>query len=69
VRRKLREIEKSVGYGRTDPLPVVSIVALPPMTDEKQQFRTHDCTVITAQSEFSSGVLAPFLSLLKPGGG
>jgi hypothetical protein len=69
VRRKLREIEKSVGYGRTDPLPVVSIVALPPMTDEKQQFRTHDCAVITAQSEFSSGVLAPFISLLKPGGG
>jgi hypothetical protein len=69
VRRKLREIEKSVGYGRTDPLPVVSIVSLPPVTDEKQQFRTHDCPVITAASEFSSEVLAPFLSLLKPGGG
>ena len=69
VRRKLREIQKSVGYGRTDPLAATAIVALPPMTDEKQQFRTHDCTVITGQTEFSSGVLAPFLSLLKPGGG
>jgi Domain of unknown function (DUF4062) len=67
VRRKVREIQKSVGYGRTDPLPATAIVALPPMTDEKQQFRTHDCTVIMAPSEFSPGVLAPFLSLL-PGG-
>ena len=51
VRRKLREIQKSVGYGRTDPLPATSIVAMPPMTDEKQQFRTHDCTVINAPGE------------------
>jgi hypothetical protein len=69
VRRKLREIQKSVGYGRTDPLPVTSIVSMPPMTDEKQQFRTHDCTVIAAQSEFSAAALAPFLTLVKPGGG
>jgi hypothetical protein len=58
-----------VGYGRTDPLPVTSIVSMPPMTDEKQQFRTHDCTVIAAQSEFSAAALAPFLTLVKPGGG
>jgi hypothetical protein len=69
VRRKLREIQKSVGYGRTGPLPVTSIVSMPPMTDEKQQFRTHDCTVIAAQSEFSAAALAPFLTLVKPGGG
>lgn len=69
VRRKLREIQKSVGYGRTDPLPVTSIVSMPPMTDEKQQFRTHDCTVIAAQSEFNPAGLTPFLTLMKPEGG
>jgi hypothetical protein len=69
VRRKLREIQKSVGYGRTDPLPATSIVSMPPVTDEKQQFRTHDCTVISAQGEFNAAGLAPFLALLRPGGG
>ena len=69
VRRKLREIQKSVGYGRTDPLPATSIVSMPPVTEEKQQFRTHDCTVINAQGEFNAAGLAPFLALLRPGGG
>ena len=69
VRRKLREIQKSVGYGRTDPLPATSIVAMPPVTDEKQQFRTHDCTVINAPGEFNAAGLAPFLAVLRPGGG
>jgi hypothetical protein len=69
VRRKVREIQKSVGYGRTDPLPATAILSIPPATDEKQQFRTHDCTVMTAGAEFNADVLAPFLSLMKPGGG
>lgn len=68
VRRKLREIQKSVGYGRTDPLPVTSILMLPPATEEKQQFRTHDCSVIAAGAEFNVGLMEPFLKLLKDGG-
>jgi hypothetical protein len=69
VRRKLREIQKSVGYGRTDPLPTVAIVCIPPVSDEKQQFRTHDAMVIAQQGQFTSDGLAPFLSRLKPAGG
>jgi hypothetical protein len=69
VRRKLREIQKSVGYGRTDPLPEVAILCIPPQTDEKQRFRTHEATVITQPGEFAPQVLTPFLSSLKSGGG
>ncbi len=69
VRRKVREIQKSLGYGRTDPLPVTGILSIPPMTDEKQEFRTHDCPVMMAGTEFSEGVLAPFISLMEPAGG
>jgi hypothetical protein len=38
------------------------------MTDEKQEFRTHDCPVMMAGTEFSEGVLAPFISLMRPAG-
>jgi len=69
VRRKLREIQKSVGYGRTDPLPEVAILCVPPQTDEKQRFRTHEATVITQLGEFAAEVLTPFLSSMKSGGG
>jgi Domain of unknown function (DUF4062) len=69
VRRKLREIQKSVGYGRTEPLPAVAILCVPPQTDEKQHFRTHEATVIAQPNEFSAEALTPFLSSLKSGGG
>ena len=69
VRRKLREIQKSVGYGRTAALPAVAILCIPPQSDEKQHFRTHEATVITQPSEFSAEALAPFLSSMKSGGG
>jgi hypothetical protein len=69
VRRKLREIEKSVGYGRTAPLPAVAILCVPPQSDEKQHFRTHEATVITQTDQFTPEVLAPFLSSMKSGGG
>lgn len=69
VRRKLREIQKSVGYGRTEPLPAVAILCIPPQSDEKQHFRTHEVTVITQPSEFAAEVMAPFLSCMKSGGG
>src|SRR5262249_25939586 len=46
LRRKLREIQKSAGYGRTKPAPLVGIWLLPPSTAEKQTFRTHEAMVI-----------------------
>ena len=65
VRRKLREIQKSVGYGRTGPLPEIAISCLSPMTDEKQRFRIHNTPVINHMNEFSADLLIPFVSRLR----
>jgi hypothetical protein len=46
LRRKLREVQKSAGYGRTGPQPPVGIVLIPPRTSEKDQFRTQDALLI-----------------------
>jgi hypothetical protein len=65
LRRKLREIQKSAGYGRTKPMPAVAILLIPPATSEKERFRTHDAMVIAQLSGFSPDPLQPFISLLK----
>jgi hypothetical protein len=65
LRRKLREIQKSAGYGRTKPMPAVAILLIPPATPEKERFRTHDAMVIAQLSGFSPDPLQPFISLLK----
>jgi hypothetical protein len=40
LRRKLRELQKSPGYGRTKPIPIVAISLIPPRTSDKERFRT-----------------------------
>jgi hypothetical protein len=65
LRRKLREIQKSAGYGRTKPMPALAISLIPPATPEKERFRTHDAMVIPQLSGFSPDPLQPFISLLK----
>ncbi|HEY6375242.1 MAG TPA: hypothetical protein VIX90_06925 [Edaphobacter sp.] len=65
VRRKLREVQKSVGYGRTGPLPAITISCVGVKTAEKERFRTHDALVIFQMDDFSSDSLLPFLSRLK----
>jgi len=62
VRRKLREVQKSVGYGRTAPLPSVSICCLGGQTGEKERFRTHEAPVIFQHGDFSADCLRPFIS-------
>jgi hypothetical protein len=66
VRRKLREVQKSVGYGRTAPLPVVTISCVGAKTSEKERFRTHEAPVILQMDEFSLDSLQPFISHLQP---
>lgn len=66
VRRKLREVQKSVGYGRTGPLPVIAISCVGAKTAEKDRFRTHEAPVIFQMDCFSSESLLPFTSRLKP---
>jgi hypothetical protein len=65
LRRKLRELQKSAGYGRTKPLPAVAISLLPPKTAEKASFGTHEATVIPQWEGFSPDPLLPFISRLK----
>jgi hypothetical protein len=65
VRRKLREVQKSVGYGRTDPLPVVNICCVGTTTGEKERFRTHEAPVVHQVGDFSSEALLPFISRMR----
>lgn len=67
LRRKLAEIQKSAGYGRTKSLPQVAICLIPPETPEKVQFRTHHALVVPQWQGFSPGPLQPFVSAVKAG--
>jgi hypothetical protein len=64
LRRKLRELQKSRGYGRIKPPPVVGISLIPPKTAEKESFRTHEAIVIPQFEGFSSDPLGQFISRL-----
>jgi hypothetical protein len=66
LRRKLRELQKSPGYGRTKRVPVIAITLVPPKTADKEQFRTHEAMVIPQFDGFSPDPLRPFVSRLKP---
>jgi hypothetical protein len=65
LRRKLREVQKSAGYGRTKPMPIVAIWLVPPKTADKETFRTHEAMVIQQMDAVSPESLAPFISRLK----
>jgi len=65
LRRKLREVQKSPGYGRTKPAPVVGISLAPPKTVDKERFRTHEAMVIPQFEGFSPDPLRQFVSSLQ----
>jgi hypothetical protein len=65
VRRKLRELQKSAGYGRIKPIRAVAISLLAPMTEEKERFRTHEAIVIRQLGGFAPDPLLPFISQLQ----
>jgi len=65
VRRKLHEVEKAPGYGRTKPTPVTGIVIAPPRTAEKENFRTHEAIVIPQFDGLSADQLKEFIVSLK----
>ena len=61
VRRKLREIQKSPGYGRTKPLPVTAVCLLGPPSPEKDRFRTHEAMVMPQWEGYERGPLEAFI--------
>jgi hypothetical protein len=65
LRRKLRELQKSPGYGRSKPVPTVAISLVPPRTSDKERFRTHEALVIPQWDGFSPEPLQPFISRLQ----
>jgi hypothetical protein len=65
LRRKLRELQKSPGYGRSKPMPTVAISLVPPRTPDKERFRTHEAMVIPQWDGFSPEPLQPLISSLK----
>ena len=65
LRRKLTDIQKSPGYGRTKALPDVGICLIPPNTPTKASFKTHYATVIPQFDGCTSEPLAPFVEALK----
>lgn len=66
LRRKLKEVQKSAGYGRTKPAPPVAICLVSPRTPDKERFRTHEAMVIPQWDGVSLETLRPFVSRLKP---
>ena len=67
LRRKLREIQKSPGYGRTKRAPLVWVAQIAPHTPEKDRFRTHEATVVAQWDGVALDSLRPFVAQLKAG--
>jgi len=65
VKRKLAELQKSAGYGRTKPRAEVAICLIPPLTAEKARFRSHQALVIPQWDGPSPDLLESFVSALK----
>jgi hypothetical protein len=68
LRRKLREVQKSAGYGRTKSAPVVGICLIAPRTPDKERFRTHEAMVVPQWDGLLLAALEPFTTCLKGGG-
>ena len=65
LHRKLREVRKSAGLGRTEALKANGILVSPPNSQGKKWLRSHEAIVIHQPDDFSSELLAPFLTELK----
>lgn len=65
LRRKLREVEKIAGYGRTRPMRAVGICVAPPMSPAKAQFRTREAMILSQPDGFAPDPLRPFVDRLK----
>lgn len=65
VRRKLRDVQKAVGLGRTASRPAVGICLAGPRTPEKERFRTHEAIVVPQWDGVSAGALEPLVAAIK----
>ena len=65
VRRKLREIQKAAGYGRSKPAPPVAVCLIGPHTPEKDRFRTHEATIVPQWDGVALDAFGPFFQSVK----
>jgi len=65
LKRKLRELRKCEGQGRSAPLRAKSILVAPPHSRDKQWLRTREALVIQQPDTFSRELLDPFLAQLQ----
>jgi len=68
LRRKLTEVQKSPGNGRTKPAPELCVVQAPPRTPAKERFRTHYCGVVAQWDGCDAARLQPFVEALSARG-
>jgi hypothetical protein len=64
-RRKVRDLQKIAGYGRTSPLLAKGVFLAPPITPEKQAFRSHDAVVISGEGALVPSLFEPFIARLR----
>lgn len=67
LRRKLSEVQKSAGYGRTKPEPEIGICLIAPRTPEKEGFRTHKGMLLPQWDGVAPEQWQPFMARLKGG--
>lgn len=67
LQRKLRELQKAPGYGRTRPKPPVGVCLVGARTPDKERFRSHDAVVAPQWDGVALGALAPILARMKAG--
>jgi hypothetical protein len=65
LRKQLREIQKSAGYGREQPLRVKAICVALPKTPQKEQLRTREALVLSQLEGFTPESVQPFLTELR----
>jgi serine/threonine protein kinase len=69
LRRKLREIQKSAGLGRSRKMRAKGIWVAQPVTAQKGRLKTREAAVMTAPESFSPEPLQPFLTALAGAAG
>jgi hypothetical protein len=68
LRRKLRELQKSAGQGREQPLLARGIYVASPPNPQKERLRTLEALVVREPAAgFDPEALAPFLAAVENG--
>jgi hypothetical protein len=64
LRRKLREVQKISGLGRTQAMRAKGVWIAPPVNASKSRFRTRETVVMSEGARFDPATLEPFLTAL-----